>query len=101
MPVSVETVMSYVDEMLVDKIVQYIDNKLSDPSWIKDWRYGEGTNKNPWYWRVSFPGYVNQNEKDEICRRYQEVGWKVDVLNSNETGEPCGMIGITLLMPIE
>lgn len=101
MPVSVETVKSYIDNALIDRIIDHIDTKLSDPSWIKDWRCGEGTEQNPWFWRTYIPGYVNQNEKAEICRRYQEAGWKLEVLNSCEVGEHYGMIGVTLLMPAE
>lgn len=83
-----------VDTSLVDRIIENINHKLSDPRWVKDWRCG-GL-ENPHY-RFVQNGTANDRDKEELVRLFRNSGWgAVKVLNSEENGERPGLVEVTL-----
>lgn len=96
MPVSFEDVINKfnaIDQGWIDRAIKEIDEKLGNPSWVRDWKCG---NIDTPYWRIVVKGNVNSVTKDELIRRYEQVGWKgTRVINSHEQGEVSGAVEVT------
>lgn len=83
-----------VDALLVSRIIETINLKLSDPRWVKDWRCG-GI-ENPHY-RFVQNGTVNDRDKEELIRLFRNSGWgAVKVSNSEDNGERPGLVQVIL-----
>lgn len=75
--------------------IEKIDKCLSDPQWVRDWKYGGKTS--PTYWDIVIPGEATERDKKQITDLYKEVGWDtVVVTNSSENGERSGISSVKL-----
>ncbi len=83
-----------IDKQLIERIIEKINSKLSDPQWVKDWRRG-GT-ENPHY-RFVESGTASDKDKAELTKMFRESGWGVvEVTNSEDNGERPGLVQVTL-----
>jgi hypothetical protein len=83
-----------VDTDLVNKTEKTIDEKLSDPAFVKQWQCG---GDGDYHWKFSIEGIFSQADKEEIISRYTAAGWsRVEVTNSSELGQLSGKCLITL-----
>lgn len=78
----------------IDFVEEYIDSKMCDPNYVKDWRCGP---ENHAFYRFAVAGTASEGDKQEIARRYTQAGWgEVICGNSGENGERPGMFGVVL-----
>lgn len=77
----------YTKEYPRTPVLQYRESSTDD------WKCG---NIDTPYWRIVVKGNVNSVTKDELIRRYEQVGWKgTRVINSHEQGEVSGAVEVT------
>ncbi len=94
MPVTPQQVDQLVDQSRVANVIRQVDEKLSDPVWITNWRCGTGDER---FWSVPLPETLSPGEKAAIKLAYQDAGWrKVVVTNSEDNGERVGMCSVTV-----
>lgn len=97
-----------VNHDLIDQFERHVDKHLCDGEWLKSWRCGPPEAP---YYNVIFtrrdlpeedrekPGVLkfNANEIKIIEDRYRDAGWdRVQVQNSDQNGEPAGIVSIKL-----
>jgi hypothetical protein len=86
---------------LAQTILQDMQEKLTDPAWLRNWR--SGPKDNPRF-AFTYPGTLTEGDKKEIVDAYLAAGWgSVVCSNSEDNGERPGMCGVTIqrLGPLE
>jgi hypothetical protein len=81
-----------IDPSTIERSVCYIDQKLHDAEFIKDWRYGP---PGSYWWNILLHNELTEAEKKMIVMLYINAGWKgVVCKNSSENDERPGLCSV-------
>ena len=76
---------------VVSHAESYLDTKLNNFQWKKDWRCGD---LNSPFWEVIIPFELTTPEREHIIKIYKDAGWSsVTLRNSSDNDERAGLCG--------
>lgn len=104
MPVTVDEVRlslrDQVNETEIQRVVDEVDKRLSDPMFVRDNRLGSANLG--YYWEITVDGSFNQKEADTFADRYRKGKWHVSINESaNDRPIPAHQMRIKLQAPPE
>jgi hypothetical protein len=80
--------------LVLGRSVRYIDQKLNDSEFIRDWRHGA---PGSYWWDVILHNELTEAEQARIITLYTDAGWKkVECKNSSENDDRPGLCIVTL-----